>query len=178
MIIRETKPADIEDIMDVQRRAFGYDKEAILTLDLLSDTSAEPFLSLIAYKKDDPIGHILFTKVTLDPAQDELSLAILAPLAVVPEYQKKGIGGELIKEGLRRLRESGSDLVFVLGHPEYYPKFGFIPAGTYDLKAPYPIPKKHFDAWMVQELKKGILGKVKGTVKCAKVLDKPEHWRE
>ena len=96
----------------------------------------------------------------------------------MPDYQKKGIGGKLIDRGLQLLTSSGVDLVFVLGHSEYYPRHGFEPAGSLGLEAPYPIPEEHKDAWMVQALRPGLLGSLHGKVVCADALDKPEHWRE
>ena len=103
---------------------------------------------------------------------------ILAPLAVIPDKQSRGVGGRLIREGLRLLSESGVELVFVLGHPEYYPRHGFKPAGALGFEAPYSIPDEHADAWMVQELCPGVIGRVSGKVMCADVLNQPEHWRE
>ena len=73
---------------------------------------------------------------------------------------------------------NGVDLVFVLGHPGYYPRHGFRTAGVLGFDAPYPIPAKDADAWMVQELRPGFIGKIKGPVACAAALDHPEHWRE
>jgi len=97
----------------------------------------------------------------------------------LPEYQKQGIGGLLINEGLKRLQAKGSKMVFVLGHTEYYPKFGFIPdAKRIGFSAPYPIPEKHVNAWMVQSLNpEGFLIN-KGKVICANQLNQPEHWQE
>jgi putative acetyltransferase len=69
-------------------------------------------------------------------------------------------------------------LVFVLGHPDYYPRHGFEPAGPQGLDAPYPIPAAHEDAWMVLALRPGVIGKLRGRVVCADALDKPEYWRE
>ncbi len=90
----------------------------------------------------------------------------------------QGVGGQLIKEGLKLLSESGVELVFVLGHPEYYPRHGFKPAGALGFEAPYPIPDEHANAWMVQELRPGVIGSVSGKIICADVLNHPEHWRE
>jgi predicted N-acetyltransferase YhbS len=84
----------------------------------------------------------------------------------------------LITQGLKQLAESGVDLVFVLGHPDYYPKFGFQAAGVLGFQAPYPIPSEHADAWMVQELKTGVFGNIEGRVQCSEVLNQPQHWRE
>ena len=70
------------------------------------------------------------------------------------------------------------DLVFVLGHPGYYPKFGFQAAGQFAFEAPFPIPSEHADAWMVRELKAGVIEKKGGRVQCSEVLNQPRHWRE
>jgi predicted N-acetyltransferase YhbS len=99
-------------------------------------------------------------------------------LAVHPEYQNSGIGGQLINEGIKRLREAGVDLVFVLGHPGYYPKYGFSAAGVRGLAAPYPIAPENSGAWMVQEIHPGVFGRVSGRVVCADALNDPRHWRE
>jgi putative acetyltransferase len=178
--IRKTGINDFDYIMFVEEHAFGYDKEAILTANLLKDPTAEPTLSLLAFDKNKAIGHILFTRVYLDEMTlDQPLMHILAPLAVIPEYQKKGIGGLLINEGLKQLKAMGSELVFVLGHMEYYPKYGFIPdAGKLGYNAPYPIPEEFANAWMVQSLNKEGFTINKGNIICSKELDKPEHWRE
>jgi putative acetyltransferase len=177
--IRETNSKDFNKIMVVEERAFGYVKEAQLTADLLNDNTAEPILSLLAFHDKEAIGHILFTRVYIDQMNTAQPLIhILAPLAIIPEYQKQGVGGLLINEGLRRLKEMGSEMVFVLGHMEYYPKFGFIPdAKKLGFAAPYPIPAEYANGWMVKSLNpKRLIGK--GNVICSNELNKPEHWRE
>ena len=176
LIIRKTTEADLDSILRVQSEAFGYVKEAELTQSLLNDPSAEPRVSLMAYQDDQAVGHILFTACHI--ADTDLQLSLLAPLAVIPEAQRMGIGGKLIEAGLSHLSQAGVDLAFVLGHPEYYPKHGFIPAHTFGLQAPYPIPEQFADAWMVQALNSTKLGSIQGTVICADALNKPEHWRE
>ena len=177
MFIREAEYTDLEDVLAVERAAFGYEKEAELVRDLLGDASAEPIISLLAYDGNKAVGHILFTRASLKP-EAPLAIHILAPLAVVPDYQRRGIGGKLIKKGMGLLSEMGVDLVFVLGHPEYYPRHGFRPVGNLGFAAPYPIPEKDSDAWMVQELRSGVIGRFKGQIVCADELNKPEHWRE
>jgi len=176
--IREAVETDLNDILLIERLAFGHDKEAKLVRDLLHDPSAKPVLSMLALKKDRAVGHILFTTARLSGIQGTASIVILAPLAIVPDAQKQGIGGKLIEEGLELLSKSGVDLVFVLGHPEYYPRYGFKPAGHLGFEAPYPIPDEHAGAWMVQALWPGVIGIVSGKVICANALNKPEHWRE
>lgn len=178
--IRETNLDDFDDIMTVEERAFGYVKEANLTGDLLKDKTSEPILSLLAFHENKAIGHILFTRAYIDDMNpDQPLFHILAPLAIIPEYQKQGIGGHLILEGLNKLKEIGSEIVLVLGHMEYYPKFGFIPdAKKIGYSAPYPIPEEFSDAWMVQSLNNDGFIIKHGKVICANELNKPEHWRE
>jgi len=178
MYIRETKNADLKDILFIEREAFNSNKEADLTKDMLADPSANPLLSLIAYIEDQPAGHILFTTGHLLNTPRKIPISFLAPLAVIPKFQRQGIGGSLIKKGLQLLSKSGVELVFVLGHPEYYPRHGFTPAGKLGFETPYPIPEKHANAWMVQALRPGIIGSVSGQVVCCDALSKPELWRE
>ena len=175
--IREALATELDSVLSINRAAFGSNDVADLTRDLLNDPSARPLLSLLAFEDGKAVGHILFTTAHLDP-ESGLSVSILAPLAVLPDYQNKGIGGKLVNTGLEILSKAGVELVFVLGHPTYYPRFGFVPAGRLGLSAPYPIPEKDTDAWMVLSLKPGLIGRVSGRVLCADKLNRPEHWRE
>jgi putative acetyltransferase len=179
--IRKSTESDLNDVLDVETQAFGNEKGpeiADLVNGLLIDPTAMPLLSLVAVNDDQAIGHILFTKARITYSQESISAAILAPLAVIPDAQCQGVGGQLIEEGLRLLSESGVELVFVLGHPDYYPRHGFKPAGALGFEAPYQISDEHADAWMVQELRPGVIDSVSGKVICADVLNQPEHWRE
>lgn len=180
MQIRKTDHHDFDVIMGVEKTAFGYDKEARLVADLLRDASAEPLLSLLAFHENEAVGHILFTKARFaDQSGPQPLMHLLAPLAVKPDYQKQGIGGRLIAAGLKMLCESGSEIVFVLGHKEYYPRHGFRPdAASLGFSAPFPIPTQHADCWMVQAITSKGLGSSRGTIACANALCKPEHWRE
>ena len=174
---RETGDRDLDEILLIERSAFGGNEEAELVQNLLSDRSAEPILSLLAIQEDCAVGHILFTNVRMEN-QSNLSAAILAPLAVVPHAQRQGIGRKLIRQGLQILSKSGVDLIFVLGYPEYYSRHGFQPAGTFGLEAPYPIPPQHFDAWMVLFLNPKVKNFVRGKVICADTLNRPKYWIE
>ena len=181
LIIRETKQEDLKSIKDVVSNAFGKEEGDIiveLVENLLNDSTAKPFLSLMAFENKKPVGYILFTKVSITPNKNNVSATILAPVGVIPEYQNKGIGGKLIKEGLKHLSKLGTKIVFVLGYPKYYSKHGFSPAGSQGLEAPYPIPEKDSDAWMVQSLMDYDLENISGKVSCAKSLNKPEYWIE
>lgn len=181
MKIRHTQESDLQAISAIHTSAFGTDEgpEIVELLHaLLHDDTASPVLSLVAELDGKPVGHVLFTRASIQGEHQALSVRLLAPLAVLPACQGKGIGSALINEGLKLLRESRVDLVFVLGHPDYYPKCGFHPAGPHGLNAPYPVPEEHADAWMVQELKHGVIGHVHGTLACAKALDKRKYWVE
>jgi putative acetyltransferase len=176
MRIVEASAADLEDVLSVERQAFGEDDVAELVRDLVDDPSARPLLSLLAWDDGRPVGHIMFTAARLEGAPRDVSVSILAPLAVVPDAQRGGIGGRLIEHGIQRLSESRVELVFVLGHPEYYPRHGFAPASRLGLAAPYPISPE--DAWMVRALRPGVIECVRGTIACADAMNRPEHWRE
>ncbi len=175
--IREAAELDFPGVMEVERLAFEEDDEAILVEKILKDTTAQPTISLLAYFQEQPVGHILYTKATIESHED-LSAYILAPLAVVPEFQQQGIGQKLMEAGDKVLLEMGTDLVFVLGHPSYYPKNGFInDAKSHGFPPPYLIPSENADAWMFKTLK-DVNRKYFGRVKCCEALAKPEYWRE
>lgn len=179
--IRESVESDLQTISDIVQAAFGVTegREIVqLIEDLAADATAQPVLSLVAAPHEKPVGHILFSKARIDQEGRKSPAAILAPLAVHPDYQSLGIGGRLIAEGLRQLSLAGVDLVFVLGHPGYYPRFGFVEAGVNGFEAPYAILPRNAGAWMVQALRPGILGAAGGKVICAHALDKPKYWRE
>jgi len=176
--IDEASESDTPDVLFVERSAFGDEEEAELVRALLSDPSAQPRLSLLAREGDRPVGHVLFTAARLKGPPHSGPIAILAPLAVVPDAQRRGIGGALIERGLQLLHEAGVSLVFVLGHPDYYPRHGFEPAGRLGLNPPFPIPDDNADAWMVQALRPNVIGALHGTVLCADELTKPELWKE
>ncbi len=180
-MIRPATELDQDAIDRVHLDAFGEPQGrevAALVNALLADATAEPRLSLVAVEDGAIVGHILFTRATIEPDGRGAEARILAPLAVAPARQDQGVGAALIREGLSRSAASGVDLVLVLGHPGYYPRHGFRPAAALGLTAPYPIPAVHAEAWMVQALRPGVIGTVQGTVQCARALDEPQHWRE
>lgn len=177
MYIRETNDFDINDIILVERNAFNSGKEAALTRDTLADPTAKPLLSLMAFVEGKPAGHILFTAAHLLNAP-KIAVSFLAPLAVLPEFQRKGVGSALVKKGLEILSKLGVELVFVVGHPEYYPRFGFKTAGKFGFETPYPFPEEQAEAWMVKALRPDVVGATSGKLICCEALNKPEIWRE
>ncbi|TGC09845.1 GNAT family N-acetyltransferase [Methanolobus halotolerans] len=175
--IRETKDSDFNNVMEIEKEAFESEDEAVLVAQLLEDKSAEPVISLLAFKKEEALGHILFTKAAIDGNTSSPLVYILAPLAVKPTHQRQGIGGMLINEGLNRLKASGAEMVFVFGPESYYPKYGFKQdAASMGFTAPYPIPEEHAGAWMIYSLSTGTTDGFKGRVVCADALNKPEYW--
>lgn len=178
--IRRTTASDSAAISEAVRAAFGAEGPEIdqLITNLLEDASAKPIVSLVAESESTIVGHVLFTRVEVVNSPRSVSAQILAPLAVVPGFQGQGIGGRLIEKGLNELASIGTDIVFVLGHPGYYRKHGFEPAGMHGFEAPHPIPAKDAEAWMVRELIPGSLVGAGGRVVCANSLMDPKYWRE
>lgn len=179
--IRPAEAADAAPIHDLMQAAFGAaegQEIAELVASLLADVTAEPRLSLVAAHDAAVVGHVLFTRADVESPEGRVRGSILAPLAVLPDYQSRGIGGRLIAKGVARLQATDATLLFVLGDPGYYCRHGFRPAAGMGLQAPYPMPAEQADAWMVQPLRPGHAGRVRGGVACAASLMDPRHWRE
>lgn len=176
-LIRPARADELDAVLDIHRQAFGREEEATLVRRLLADASARPVISLLALHGERPLGHVLFTRGCLVGA-DETRAALLAPLAVLPLAQRRGVGGALTRTGLAMIRAQGVELCFVLGDPGYYPRHGFVPAGAHGLAAPYPVPPEHADAWMAQELWPGVFGTVHGRFVPAESLRREHYWRE
>lgn len=119
-------------------------------------------LSLVAELNGQVVGHILFTPIVIDNGEQKFQSLILAPVSVLPEFQKMGIGGQLIHAGHQKAVELGFQSVILIGHPEYYPRFGYKPASTWGIKSPIPLPSD--DVFMAVELSDGSLSGVSGTV--------------
>jgi len=181
MEIRKSTESERKDILNIHNQAFAEEKGPVIAKlvdDLLNDKTAIPILSLVAIENERIVGHILYTKATITQTELPISAQILAPIAILPIEQKKGIGEKLINEGIKQLKELGTELIFVLGHPTYYPRCGFIPAGQKGFEAPYPIPEEHAAAWMVQALNGNAIEKASGKIQCSDILNEPQHWRE
>jgi putative acetyltransferase len=159
MIIRNEDPKDYAAVHAVNAAAFETEAEANL-VDMLR-TEVQPIISLVAEEDRVIVGHILFSPVSLSGFPD-LKIMGLGPVAVIPKYQRKGIGAALIKAGLEMSKRLGYGAVIVLGHPEYYPRFGFRPSVLYDITCEYDVPE---DAFMVIELHPGYLDGSSGVIK-------------
>lgn len=162
-IIRQETKGDYVEVFQLISSAFGKDDEAQLVDALRNDITAFiPQLSIVADFKNKVVGHILFTKIHIQDQNNNLceSLA-LAPLAVCPKWQKKGIGGQLIQKGLEVAKNLGFKSVIVLGHEHYYPKFGFQAAKNWKITAPFDVSS---NAFMAIELVDDGLKNVSGVV--------------
>ncbi len=167
--IRKEKINDYSDVYTINKLAFGEEEEAKLVEMLRHSSAFVPELSLVAIIDNNIVGHILFTKIKIvDNDQNEYESLALAPMAVKLEYQKKGIGGQLIKKGLDKARKLNFKSVIVLGHENYYPKFGFEPTKKWGITAPNDIPTNVF---MGLELVVDGLKNVSGTVQYPKEFD-------
>lgn len=166
--IRPQLPADDPAVFIVNERAFGRPDEARLVEKLRQAPDAIPELSLVAEVGGQVVGHILFSLVTLETAQGSLPILSLAPLAILPEYQNQGIGSALSRHGVAEARRLGYSILVVLGHPNYYPRFGFSRAADYSIRCGYDVPE---EAFMVMPLRLGALDGVQGVVRYPSVFD-------
>ena len=156
--IRTETEADREAVAQVNRLAFdGRDDEARLVERLREGGYAR--LSLVAEAGGRIVGHILFSDLPILTARGTVPALALAPMAVVPEQQRRGLGSALVRAGLEQCRRDGHRVVVVLGHPAFYPRFGFSPALARQLESPY-----RGDAFMALELVQGALAGVTGRV--------------
>lgn len=166
--IREEIKQDYDAVYSVNALAFKQDNEARLVNALRESAAFIPALSLVAVTDEHISGHLLFTKIVIKNDSASYESLALAPVAVHPDHQLKGIGSMLIRAGLQKARDLGYDSVIVLGHEHYYPKFGFLPAEGWQIKAPFDVPSA---AFMALELKPGCLAGVNGTVEYAKEFE-------
>ena len=166
--IRQELPEDAPAIFDVNRQAFAHEDEARLVDVLRENDDFNTALSLVAVFNDRIIGHILFPDITIESERDSIPALALAPLVVHPDFQCRGIGIGLVEEGLEACREQGHRIVIVVGHPGYYPRFGFSSARAYGITAPFEVAD---DVFMVLGLSPGVLAGVQGIVHYPKAFE-------
>ncbi len=160
MIIRREGPHDIAAIRSVNEQAFGGSSEAN-AIDRLRERGAE-MLSFVAVIDDRVVGHLLFTSIVIAAPDRTWPGLGLAPLSVLPEFQRQGIGTALMNAGLEECRRLGHERVIVLGHPDYYPRFGFERARQYGVRFEFEAPD---EACMILALRPGALAGVSGVAK-------------
>lgn len=159
--IREEKPADIDAVRSINLEAFGQPDESRI-VDKLRQVCPHT-LSLVAVCNGKIVGHIFFSPVTIQHGDGDIEGMGLAPMAVVTARQNQGIGSMLIKEGIRRIKETACPYVVVLGHPHFYPRFGFERASTFGLEAQWEgVPDEAFMAMILDEaMMAGVAGVVR-----------------
>lgn len=159
VVIRDETTDDFAAIRAVNESAFGTSAEADL-IDSLRQL-ANPMISLVAVAQRSVVGHIMFSPAIIVD-HPEKKIMGLAPMAVAPAHQRRGIGAALIREGLKRVAELGFGAVVVLGHPSYYPRFGFVPADKFDIRCEFDAPP---EAFMAIELRPGYLKNTSGVAR-------------
>ena len=159
-VLRPENLEDVAAIARVNRLAFGRDNEAQL-VDTLRQQEAI-ILSWVAERDGEIVGHVLFSPVTVTQDDGACTAVALGPMAVLPAYQREGVGSALIRAALSELQKAGHDVVFVLGHAEYYPRFGFVPSRPLGIRWEVDVPEEVF---MVAELRAGALNGRTGVVR-------------
>ena len=158
------RPEGLDDhhaVFEVHHRAFGRVNEARLVEDLRRSPAFISELSLVALDGPRAVGHILMTRMVVRTANASCPALALAPVAVLPELQGRGIGSALVRQGLQGARDLGHRVVIVVGHPGYYPRFGFLPAERFGIRPPFVVSP---GAFMVLELQADALRGVQGEV--------------
>lgn len=159
MLIRAEQESHISTVHSLNASTFQRSAEADL-VDALR-RQAHPIVSLVAERETIVVGHILFSPVSLDGWPD-LKIMGLGPMAVASQHQRSGIGSALVRAGLEQCKRLGVSAVVVLGHPEYYPRFGFLPSMRFNIQSEYNVPE---EAFMVVELEPGVLRGRSGRIK-------------
>lgn len=165
MLIRAEKKCDREPVREVNIAAFGTLSEANL-VDTLRQ-HVQTTVSLVAEENGEVVGHIMFSPVSLS-GHPNLKVMGLAPMAVTPAHQKKGVGSALVRAGLDQCRQLGFVAAVVLGHPQYYPRFGFLPSFKFGIDSEYDVPKEVF---MAMELRPDALSGKTGKVRFHSVFN-------
>jgi putative acetyltransferase len=155
--VRQEAPQDIEAVYEVNKQSFGSTTEADLVNAVRS--REKKLISLVAVDGEEIVGHILFSPMAVEDQPSNMSVVGLAPMGVLPTYQNRGIGSKLVRAGLDECHQGGFQIVAVLGHPDYHPRFGFAPSIKYDIKCEFDAPAEVF---MVLELHPSALETFRG----------------
>jgi len=158
--IREEGPEDFIVIKEINDLAFGQEQESKIIDSLRKNCNN--LLSIVGVDDGKVVGHIMFSPVIIDASEKPVWGMGLGPMAVLPEYQRKGIGSALVKEGISILRDRNCPFIILVGHPEYYPRFGFKKSSLYGIKCQWEVPE---EAFMILVLDESAMSGVSGTAK-------------
>ena len=155
--IREEHPDDVAAVRDLNRRAFGQDQESNIVDALRANGAA--LLSLVATVNDRVVGHIMYSPLSIG---GNVTGAALGPMAILPERQRQGIGSKLVEAGNRKLKDAGCPFIIVVGHANYYPRFGFRPASAHGIRCEWEVPDDVFMLLVLDQAKmQGVCGLAK-----------------
>jgi putative acetyltransferase len=160
--IRPEERSDYPDIEQLLRTSFGGDEEVSLVTGIRDSEYYIPDLTLAAVSDSRIVGYIMFSDITIDMKSGLVPALSLAPMAVLPELQGRGIGTRLIERGLSAAKEYGHRIIIVIGHPDYYSRFGFLPASRFGFEVGIEVPD---EAFMVLGLSEGVLEGIGGMVR-------------
>ena len=160
MVIRPETPEDADSIRHVNEQAFGQEDESKLIEKLRNHGAL--IISLVAVQDNEIIGHIAFSPVTVEAERSSFDAIALAPMAVLPAHQRQGVGSQMVRAGLEECRRLGHEIIVLVGHPDYYPRFDFVPARTGGIDCEFEVPE---EAWMILELREGALAGRRGTAR-------------
>ena len=167
VVVREEQSGDVGAIRVIHEKAFGQPQEADI-VDSLRQNCAR-LVSLVAVIGEEAVGHILFSPALVESNRGTIEGMGLAPMAVLPEHQRRGIGSKLVRAGIAGLKDTGCPFVIVLGHPEYYPRFGFERASRHGLRSQWDVPD---EAFMVLTLDQTAMSGVSGVASYRSEFDK------
>ncbi|MFA5260987.1 MAG: N-acetyltransferase [Candidatus Omnitrophota bacterium] len=160
IVVRGEQVQDISGIREVNQLAFGQEQEGRI-VDVLRD-SCRDILSLVAVYRDRIVGHVFFSPASISTKERMITGMGLAPMAVLPEFQRKGVGTTLVRTGIFSLRARTCPFIIVLGHPQYYPRFGFKKASIYHIQSEWDVPDEAFMIMILDDIAmKGVQGTVR-----------------
>ena len=166
--IRAETAKDYAAIYEVNQKAFGGEVESRLIEALRKSSQFLSELSLVAEENQKIVGHILFSPAVIDTGKEKAPILALGPMAVIPEFQNQGVGSELVREGLTECKRLGYDVVVLVGHPHFYPRFGFTPARAKGLECTFEVGD---EAFMITELVPEALEGMRGVVRYPAEFD-------
>lgn len=142
---RREQDSDKNEVFRINQDAFQRNDEAELVDKLRKNNQFNPSLSFVALMDNKLVGYLLFTPIKINYSSNSKSISslALAPVSILTEYQKQGIGSQLIEYGINQLRSQGFSSIIVLGHEHFYPKFGFVPAKQYHIRASFPLTNEN-----------------------------------